>query len=165
MIWKPAGSVPRKPATAKLRPPSSSEKKLGWPRRCKLAHAFLWEYSDERLNLAQFLGRLGVFLTLVRNAQTRPSCPGFQAARALLLAVTSSRQLAGPSTRQSVRAWWGHIRVSLHSAAQPLYARFPYSCSGCVPRVTIGYRPRRAARPVWVPLGDAPPAGVPRRGR
>ena len=26
---------------------------LGWPRRCKLAHAFVWEYSCKRLKLAQ----------------------------------------------------------------------------------------------------------------
>ena len=36
---------------------------LGWPKRCKLAHAFLWGYSCERLKLAQLLGRHGVFLT------------------------------------------------------------------------------------------------------
>ena len=36
---------------------------LGWPKRCKLAHAFLWEYSCKRLKLAQLLGQLGVFLT------------------------------------------------------------------------------------------------------
>jgi hypothetical protein len=38
---------------------------LGWPRRCKLAHAFLWEYrySYTGLKLAQLLGQLGVFLT------------------------------------------------------------------------------------------------------
>ena len=33
----------------------------GWPR-CKLAHALLWEYSYKRLELAQLLGQLGVFL-------------------------------------------------------------------------------------------------------
>jgi hypothetical protein len=38
-------------------------KVLGWPKRSQLAHAFLWEYSDERLKLAQLLGQLGVFLT------------------------------------------------------------------------------------------------------
>jgi hypothetical protein len=37
---------------------------LGWPKICKLAHAFLWEYSHKRLELAQLLGQLGVFLTL-----------------------------------------------------------------------------------------------------
>jgi hypothetical protein len=36
---------------------------LGWPRRCELAHAFLWEYSRRRLRLAQFLGQPGVSLT------------------------------------------------------------------------------------------------------
>jgi hypothetical protein len=35
----------------------------GWPERCKLARAFLWECSDEMLELAQLLGRRGVFLT------------------------------------------------------------------------------------------------------
>jgi hypothetical protein len=35
----------------------------GWPKRSRLAHAFLWEYSYRRLKLAQFLGQLGVFLT------------------------------------------------------------------------------------------------------
>jgi hypothetical protein len=36
---------------------------LGWPKRCRLAHVFLWEYSYKRLELAQVLGQLGVFLT------------------------------------------------------------------------------------------------------
>ena len=36
---------------------------LGWPKRCKLAHAFLWENSCKRLKLAQVLGRHGIFLT------------------------------------------------------------------------------------------------------
>jgi hypothetical protein len=38
-------------------------KLLGWPKRHKLAHAFLREYSYKRLKLAQLLGQLGVFLT------------------------------------------------------------------------------------------------------
>jgi hypothetical protein len=38
-------------------------KVLGWPNRCKLAHAFLWEYSYKRLKLVQLLGQLGFFLT------------------------------------------------------------------------------------------------------
>jgi hypothetical protein len=29
----------------------------------RVGHAFLWEYSDKRLQLAQLLGQLGVFLT------------------------------------------------------------------------------------------------------
>jgi hypothetical protein len=32
---------------------------LGWHRRCKLAHTFLWEYTS---------GRLGVFLTAARDS-------------------------------------------------------------------------------------------------
>jgi hypothetical protein len=41
---------------------------LGWPRRFKLAHAFLRGYSDKKLKLAQLLGQLGVFLTLQSTA-------------------------------------------------------------------------------------------------
>jgi hypothetical protein len=44
-------------------PGSRARKVSGWPNRCKLAHAFLWEYSYKRLKLAQLLGQLGVFLT------------------------------------------------------------------------------------------------------
>ena len=40
---------------------------LGWPKICKLAHAFLWEYSYKRLKLAQLLGQLGVLLTFGRG--------------------------------------------------------------------------------------------------
>ena len=36
---------------------------LGWPKRCELARAFLWEYNYKWLKLAQLLGQLGVFLT------------------------------------------------------------------------------------------------------
>jgi hypothetical protein len=36
---------------------------LGWPKRCELARAFLWEHSGKRLELVQLLGQLGVFLT------------------------------------------------------------------------------------------------------
>jgi hypothetical protein len=43
--------------------PLAAKKLLGWPKRYKLAHAFLWEYSCKRLKLAQLLGQLGVFLT------------------------------------------------------------------------------------------------------
>ena len=45
-----------------------ARKVLGWPKICKLAHAFMWEYSCERLKLGQLLGQLGVFLTSVAAA-------------------------------------------------------------------------------------------------
>ena len=41
---------------------------LCWPKRFKLARAFRWEYSCKRLQLAQLLGQLGVFLTFVRRS-------------------------------------------------------------------------------------------------
>jgi hypothetical protein len=46
------------------RAPLSEKKASSWPERCQLAYAFLWEYSYDRLVLAQLLGQLGVFLTL-----------------------------------------------------------------------------------------------------
>ena len=42
---------------------------LGWPKKCKLAHAFLWEHSDKMLKLAQLLGQLGVVLTHSRRSE------------------------------------------------------------------------------------------------
>ena len=41
---------------------------LGWPKRCKLAHAFLWKYSYKRLELAQLLGQHGSLLTLAMSS-------------------------------------------------------------------------------------------------
>jgi hypothetical protein len=41
-----------------------ARKVLGWPKRCKLAHAFLWEHSYKRLKLGQLLGQLCIFLAL-----------------------------------------------------------------------------------------------------
>jgi hypothetical protein len=50
---------------------AAARKMLGWPKRCKLAHAFLWEYSCRRLTVAQLLGQLGVFLTCGRPRRAR----------------------------------------------------------------------------------------------
>ena len=44
-------------------PSPAARKVVGWPKRCKLDHAFLWGYSDKRLKLAQLLGQLSLFLT------------------------------------------------------------------------------------------------------
>jgi hypothetical protein len=43
---------------------------IGWPNRCKLAHAFLREYIYKKLKLAQLLGQLGILLTLLQPATT-----------------------------------------------------------------------------------------------
>jgi hypothetical protein len=48
---------------AHIRRGTAARKVLGWPRRRKLAHAFLWECSYIRLQLAHFLGQPGVVLT------------------------------------------------------------------------------------------------------
>jgi hypothetical protein len=48
-----------------------ARKVLGWPERCKLAHALLWEYSYKRLKLAQLLCQLRVFLTSVGTVGRR----------------------------------------------------------------------------------------------
>jgi hypothetical protein len=47
---------------------------LHWPKICKLAHVFLWEYSYKRLKLAQLLAQLGGFLTWARSASIADSC-------------------------------------------------------------------------------------------
>jgi hypothetical protein len=39
---------------------------LGWPKRCQLAHAFPWEYSDiNGISRPNFWGQLGALLTRV----------------------------------------------------------------------------------------------------
>jgi hypothetical protein len=45
----------RQPGVRRERQPLAASKVLAWPKRCKLAHAFLWEYSYERLKLVQLL--------------------------------------------------------------------------------------------------------------
>jgi hypothetical protein len=42
---------------------AAARKVSGWPKRYKLAHAFLWQYSHKKLKSAQLLGQVGVFLT------------------------------------------------------------------------------------------------------
>jgi hypothetical protein len=64
----------------------------GWPRRRKLGHALLREYSYERLKLAQLLGHHGAFLTCA--AGPKPNC----GPPALPFAVWSRRSAtAGPA--------------------------------------------------------------------
>jgi hypothetical protein len=54
---------PTRPSVDLLLDERLQRKVSGWPKRCKLAHAFLWKYSYKGLKLAQLLGQLGVFLT------------------------------------------------------------------------------------------------------
>jgi hypothetical protein len=54
---------------------------LGWPKRSKLAHTLLWEFSYKGLKVAQLLRQLGgVFLTcgFSKDRWLWPcsSCPG-----------------------------------------------------------------------------------------
>jgi hypothetical protein len=53
----------------------AARKVSGWPKRCKLAHAFLWECSDKRLKLAQLLGQPGVSLTRGAESAAALGCP------------------------------------------------------------------------------------------
>ena len=64
-------TTPKLTATDALPAAAVASKVLGWPKRCKMAHALLWEHSDKRLKLAQLLGQLGVFLTCLQLA---PPC-------------------------------------------------------------------------------------------
>jgi hypothetical protein len=64
---------PPRPRPRRHRPaPAVATKVLGWPKRCKSARAFLWEYSYKKLKLAQLLGQLDVFVVfLARGAWPR----------------------------------------------------------------------------------------------
>ena len=59
--------------TKSRNPPLRARNVSGWPKRCKLAHAFLWEDSYRRLKLAQLLGQLSVFLTRPPRARAPPA--------------------------------------------------------------------------------------------
>ena len=80
-----------------------ARKVLGWPKRCQLAHAFLWEYSYKRLQLAQLLGQLGVLLATGRGAGARGSrvAPGAKHNLLLHLKVSLTDGLA--------HILWAHI--------------------------------------------------------
>ena len=54
--------VTKKQAQSRAMTVASVRKVVGWPKKCKLTHAFLWEYSCKWLKLAQLLGQLGVVL-------------------------------------------------------------------------------------------------------
>ena len=45
------------------RPAQQARKALGWPKRCKVAHAFQRGCSNKGLKSVQLPGQLGVFLT------------------------------------------------------------------------------------------------------
>jgi hypothetical protein len=75
---------------------------LGWPKRCKLARAFLWEYSDKRLKLAQLLGQTGVFLTCVAVTTTQVAPPAAAASSSFRVRVASrSTDAGGPADVRS----------------------------------------------------------------
>jgi hypothetical protein len=57
MAARPVGSAGR--AFADGEQVLAVRKVLGWPKRDKLARAFLWGYSNKRLKLAQLLGQRG----------------------------------------------------------------------------------------------------------
>ena len=75
----------------------AASKVSGWPARCKLAQAFLWEYSYKRPMLAQLLGQLGVFLTLRTRPRPHVCVPNERAARPPI-GDTSTRHAAARAT-------------------------------------------------------------------
>jgi hypothetical protein len=88
-----------------------------------LAHAFVWEYSCKRLQLAQLLGQLGVFLTLVHappaaaTAQTVGS-----AASASASAAASGSQAAGRGAhcRRARRSLWPTWQAQASTDGRPV---------------------------------------------
>ena len=78
----------------------------GWPKRCKLAHAFQWEYGYKGLELAQLPGQLGVFPTQPRG---RRALSGAAAAgQASFRAVEAFAGGAGRPAVAKVAAGGGH---------------------------------------------------------
>ena len=67
------GYVDRRPRAAPTGIPLIAMKVLGWPKKCKLSRAFPWEYRYKRLQLAQLLSQLGIFLTYRRTPRNPPA--------------------------------------------------------------------------------------------
>ena len=106
---------------------------LGWPKKYKLAHAFLWEYSDKRVKLAQLLGQLGVFLTWALVSSTWSVnffITGTSACRTSPVSVLDSAPLSTttPQSRSTVIARRTDASQLTH-AARPLSASQPFSAS------------------------------------
>ena len=111
----------------------SVSKVLGWPKRRKLAHAFLWEYSYKRLKLAQLLGQLGVFLTCVfRIFASRSISPTF-ASSAAPTAVEKPRSplgLVGWSAGQLAESGAGGAQAATNTSTSRANARTPRLSAG-----------------------------------
>ena len=106
---------------------SVARKALGRPKRCKLVHAFLWEYSDKRLKLAQLLGQLGVFPTFgratqaLRSANDRARLRAAQLALAWTIANTDvSTAIFGASSLAQLEDNLGALAVRSAGLAQTL---------------------------------------------
>jgi hypothetical protein len=78
---------------------------LGWPKICKLAHAFLWEHSHKLLKLGQLLGQLArnlvSFAIKRRMAPQVRLVPGARALRAESLRLQCCRPDDAPGGHYS----------------------------------------------------------------
>ena len=92
-----------------LRLGAYARKMLGWPERCQLAHALLWEHSCKRLQLAQLLCQLGVFRTLTLTRRCDRTLGQGRLVRRLRVGV--------------VGVFEGSLVLSLCTTAHPLHTR------------------------------------------
>jgi hypothetical protein len=67
---------------------------LGWHRRCKLPHGFMWGQSYKRQQLAQLLGQLGVSRTRSSRVACRISPRLSGLVRCVLVSVRRAMPLA-----------------------------------------------------------------------
>jgi hypothetical protein len=110
-----------------LRIREQARKLLGWPKICKLAHAFRWEHSCKRLKLAQLLGQLWIVLTttgrsspadradLHLQSASQPDCVAGNAHEGR----TPGPKLHGPALRSSPAGCAAPICASGASALAP----------------------------------------------
>jgi hypothetical protein len=73
-------------------------------QRCKLAHAFLWEYKYKELKLAQLLGQLGIFLA---------------SKGAVALPFQKPRRLSCCRIRYEMAGQWYNATVRSNATASP----------------------------------------------
>ena len=79
-----------------------ARKVSGWPKRCKLAHAFLWECNCYKgLKLAQLLGQPGVFLTPGGTRRTHGQ---------VTIRCRFAHRCRGPQRSAAMRRWSSSCR-------------------------------------------------------
>jgi hypothetical protein len=165
MLEVPAREAARPSAACAGWGQAGARKVLDWPRRCKLAHAFQWEYSHKRLKLGQLLGQLGVFLTWAappcasRRAPARGGVATF-GLRGLTPRPAAASSGSGERRRRAAGSPLAETAevTALPRETGPLSSRGRRDGGSGADSLLCGEDPSAPAWKRWRCFGSAPPA-------